>query len=343
MPIDTRMPEWMIRKNLFSDDKGIVQDLQRGMQIQQNQQQINQREREFQAAQELRTSQLRSLVATREAQINTQLMRQKQLEAEATDAAIVSAWMRDPRQPPPEGLQTPKGLKAVKDVQTVFAQSEIGSKFAAADKAFADQIKDLDAMGALRVRDAMDASNGRITPEIAHLIDLERARMQGASADIQILDETGEAFVKGSDRKPAFLRSTRTGALHRLPQDWSDQNPVVPLKDEQDKIIGYGVRNASGGITQLREQKSDEPTLTPAQRQTMNAEFGVVKQWWDDLSINDRRKPEMQAEMKKRLKEVENRYSTTKRVRVKSPDGKIGSIPESQLQDALKQGFTPAQ
>lgn len=335
MAIDTRMPEWMVRKNFLSGDGGASRDIQFGMQM-------GQRNREFAAAQELRASVLRSQEAYKQTQINTMLMRQKQMEAEQTDAALVTEWMKDPRQPPPSGLRTPKGLQAVTQVQKAFDETEIGSKFAAVRKAYTDKIKDLDAVAALKVQQLLNVNQGEITPEIAAIIDTETARVQGTTADIQVLDEMGEPFVKGGENKPAFLRSLKTGALHKLPQDWSEQNPVVPLEID-GKVIGYGIRNASGGITQLREQKSDEPVLSPAQRGTMNAEFGVVKQWWDDLDIKERRKPEMQAEMKRRLKEVENRFSTTKRVRVKSPSGKVGSIPESQLEDALKQGYTPAE
>lgn len=342
MAIDTRMPEWMARKNFLSGDAGVSRDIQSGMQIGLQQQQLHQRNREFAAAQEMRVSQLRSIEAYREAQINTLLMKQRQIEAESTDTAKITAWMRDPRQPPPTDLQTPKGLRAVKDVQDAFATTEIGNAQAAARKGYADKIKDLDAMGTLRVTSEMDKANGQITPEVATLIDAETLRIKGSMANVRVLDEFGELYVKGSDRKPAYLQNPTSGALHKLPNDYSEQNPVIPLEVD-GKVIGYGVRNASGGITQLREQKVDEPVLSPAQRQTMNAEFGVVKKWWDDLKIDERRKPEMQAEMKKRLKEVQDRYATTKRVRVKSPSGKIGHIPESQLQDALKQGYTPAE
>lgn len=61
MAIDTRMPEWMVRKNWTQGD-GVSRDIQAGMQIGLQQQQINQRNRELllrEAAQKLKTDAMR--------------------------------------------------------------------------------------------------------------------------------------------------------------------------------------------------------------------------------------------------------------------------------------------
>lgn len=154
-------------------------------------------------------------------------------------------------------------------------------------------------------------------------------------ADIQVLNEMGEPFVKGGDSRPAYLRSAKTGALHKLPQDWTEQNPVVPLKDDEGNILGYGVRNASGGITQLRQQKADEPTLSVAQKAAMNSEFKTINQWWADLDIKQRAKPENQAELQRRLKAVQDKYTPAN-----APAPVAAPSDFQQKYDALPSGAT---
>lgn len=302
MPIDTRMPQWMIDRSFSAPNNGVTQSLIAGAQIAAQQEQAA-------AAREYRASQIRSLDAYRRTQINTQLMKQHQIEAEQTDAALVTEWMNDPRKPVPQGIQTPKGMKAVADMQRVLLQNERNSLFGAVQKGYSDKLKDLDAMGLLKVQQALGETKGVITPAIATMIDAETVRISGTMADLQVLDETGELFVKGGDNRPAFIRSTKTGALHRLPQDWTDQNPVVPLKDADDNILGYGVRNASGGITQLRQQKVTEPTLSVPEKAAMNSEFKTINQWWADMDTKQRSKPENQAELQKRIKGVQDKYT----------------------------------
>lgn len=297
--IDTRFPAWMAQKN-WATSNSVSHDLQTGYQL-------GQRNREFEAMQEFRASQLRSQDAYRQTQINTQLMRQQQIEAEQTDAALVTKWMQDPRQPPPTGLRTPKGLSAVAQVQKIFAATETGNHFTAVQKGYTDKIKDLDAVSTLRVQQLLEGSEGKITPEIAALIDTETARIKTATADIQILDEMGEPFVKGGENKPVFLRSTKTGALHKLPTEWTGE--AIPLTDVDNNVIGYGVRNASGGITQLRQEKAATTTLPPEKRAAMNLEFKTVQLWWDGLDKREKAKPENQALLRQKISEVEGKYT----------------------------------
>lgn len=308
MPIDTRMPDWMVDKGPFNNS--VSHDLQTGFQLGQRNRQLEQQQRESEALQQFRASQLRSQEAYRQTAINTQLMRQQQIEAEQTDAALVTKWMQDPRQPPPTGLRTPKGLSAVKQVQDIYANTEVGNARSAAQKGYADQIKGLDAMGILRVTTAMDEANGAITPQVATLIDTEVARMQATTADLQVIDEMGQLYLKGGENKPAYIRSVNSPSLHRLPQDWSaETNPVVPLKDDDGNVLGYGVRNASGGITQLRQEKSATTTLPPEKRAAMNLEFKTVQSWWDGLDKREKAKPENQALLRQKISEVEGKYT----------------------------------
>lgn len=298
--IDTRFPAWMAQKN-WATSNSVSHDLQTGYQL-------GQRNKEFEALQEFRASQLRSQDAYRQTQINTQLMRQHQFEAEQTDAALVTEWMKDPRQPPPTGLRTPKGLQAVAQVQKVFAASETGNHFTAVQKGYTDKIKELPAVATLQVQQLLDASDGRITPEIAALIDAETAKLKATTADLQVLDEMGQPFVKGGDNKPAFIRSG-TGALHRVPQDWDGQ--AEPLTDIEGNVIGYGIRTGSGNIRVLPTQKPTEQTLTAPQKAAMNSEFKTINQWWADLDSTKRAKPENQAELQRRLKAVQDKYSVS--------------------------------
>lgn len=295
------MPQWMIERN-FAHSDSVSRDLQTGYQL-------GQRNREMELREQYQQSQLRSLEAYRQTQINSLLMRQQQMQYEQEDAAAVTAWMRDPSQPPPAGLKTPKALTAVTAVQKVYAATQRQGIFGAVQKSYNDQLKDLDAMGLLKVQQALDESGGVITPAIATIIDAEKARLQMSSADIQVLDETGQPFVRGGEAKPAFLRSTKTGALHRLPQDWTEANPVVPLKDDEGNVLGYGIRNASGGITQLRRQANTEPTLSAPEKKAMDAEFRVVNSWWEDLDTKQRRDPKNQAELQRRIKSVQDKYT----------------------------------
>lgn len=297
--IDTRLPAWMVQKNFTAPSDSVSRDLQTGYQL-------GQRNREMELREQYQASQLRSLEAYRQTQINSLLMRQSQIEAEQTDAAIVTEWMKDPRQPPPTGLRTPKGLQAVAQVQKVFAATETGNHFTAVQKGYTDKIKDLPAVATLQVQQLLESSDGKITPEIATLIDAETAKVKSTMADLQVLDELGQPFVKGGDTKPAFIRSA-TGALHRLPQDWSETNPVVPLEID-GKVVGYGIRNASGGITQLREQKTEQ-SLSAPEKAAMASEFKIVNQWWSDLDSRERKKPEVQAELQRRIKALQDKYT----------------------------------
>lgn len=308
MPIDTRYPAWLAQMGWTQSD-AVSHNLQTGYQLGQRNRELAMREREAVAMLEFRGSQLRSMDAYRQTQINTQLMKQKQMEAEQTDAALVTEWMQDPRQPAPTGLRTPKGLKAVADVQKAFAATEVGNHFAAVTKSYTDKIKDLDATSTLRVQQLLDASEGKITPEIATLIDTETARIKGSMAGTEILNEMGEPLAQGGTGKPTFIRSLKTGALHKLPTEWSGE--AIPLTDVDNNVIGYGVRNASGGITQLRQEKAVSTTITPERRAAMNLEFKTVQSWWDGLDSKQKAKPENQAELKRKIAEVEGKYSAT--------------------------------
>ncbi len=299
--IDTRFP-WMAQQRWMQSDS-VSRDLQTGYQL-------GQRNREMELREQYQAAQQRSLEAYHQTQMNSLVMRQQQMADEHEDSAKVTEWMQDPRQPPPSGLKTPKAMTAVAAVQKAYATTERGSQVMAVQKSYNDKIKGLDAMGTLRVQQLLDASDGTITPEIATLIDAEQARLQTTSADIQVLDEMGQPFVKGGETKPAFLRSTKTGALHRLPQDWTSDNPVIPLKDEEDNILGYGVRNASGGITQLREHKEPSVTMPPERRSAMNQKMKNVDTWWKDLPVKEREKPEKQKELARRIQEVQNEFAT---------------------------------
>lgn len=191
----------------------------------------------------------------------------------------------------------------------MFAESEIGSAKTAAQKGYSDKIKELDAMGILRVTNEIDANDGKITPEVATMIDTETARIKGSMADIRVLDEMGEPFTKGGERKPMFLQSLKTGALHKLPAEWSGD--AVPLTDVEGNVLGYGVRNASGGITQLRQQAAATDKPMPAERRAaMNTKMRSVDQWWKDLNVRDRSKPEAQQELNRRIKAVEDEFSS---------------------------------
>lgn len=326
--IDTRMPQWMIEKNFSSPRDSVSHDLQTGYQL-------GQRNREMELREQYQQSQLRSLEAYRETQINSLLMRQQQMQYEQEDAAAVTAWMRDPSQPPPAGLKTPKAIASVAAVQKTYAATQRQGIFGAVQKSYNDQLKNLDAMGLLKVQQALSQTEGVITPEIATIIDAEQARLKLSSQDIQVLDEMGEPYVKGGENKPAFLRSTKTGALHKLPQDWSGE--AIPLTDVDNNVIGYGVRNASGGITQLRPEKTATTTLPPEKRAAMNLEFKTVQSWWDGLDSRQKAKPENQTELKRRIANVEDKYSTAPATPAATP---VAPNDFQQKYDALPSGST---
>lgn len=339
MPIDVNIP-WAQTQHWY--DESVSRDLNTGFQMAQ---QIEQRRERN----DYMRSQLALTFLQRTSQLKQAELREQRARDELSDSALISDWMKNPNNPPPDGIRTPRGLQIIAQQQSASARIERNSIFGAVQKGYNDKLKTLDATGLLKVQQLLNVNQGEITPEIAQVIDAETTRMQGTMADIQVLDEMGEPFVKGGENKPAFLRSTKTGALHKLPQDWTENNPVVPLKDDEGNILGYGVRNSSGGITQLRQQKADEPTLTAPQKAAMNSEFKTINQWWSDLDIKQRAKPENQADLQRRLKAVQDKYSTSPatpsanssvRMRVRAPDGKIGTIPENQLQEALKQGYS---
>lgn len=295
--IDTRLP-WLAQRD-WTANNSVSHDLQTGYQL-------GQRNREMELREQYQASQLRSLEAYRQTQINSLLMRQSQMEAEQTDAALVTEWMRDPSQPPPAGLKTPKGIASVAAVQKTHAATQRQGIFGAVQKSYNDQLKDLDAMGLLKVQQALSETEGVITPAIATIIDTEKARIQTSSANLRVLDDQGQPFEQGGTTKPAFIQ-TPGGALHRLPQDYTTDNPVVPLEID-GKIVGYGIRNASGGITQLREQKTEQ-SLSAPERAAMASEFKIVNQWWSDLDSRERKKPEVQAELQRRIKALQDKYT----------------------------------
>lgn len=306
MALNLQVPAWL-QERTGPFDQAPTQQFALGVQLAQQIQ--NNR-----AQQEYRRAQLESLNSYREAQVNQLLARQKFANDELGDASLISQWMMDPRQPPPTGLKTPKGIKTVADVQRAYADTEIGSKFAAANKAFADKIKDLDAAGALRVRDALEKAGGSITPDVATLIDSEAARIKSTLADTRVLDEQGQPFVDGGTGRPTFIQSLKTGSLHKLPPDWSRGMQLIPLRDDQGTIKGYGVPNSSGGITQLREAKPPSAIMDPVTKAAMQAEFKALQTWRDNQSPTARDskgKPvDVDAEYQRRLKALEDKYRT---------------------------------
>lgn len=90
--------------------------------------------------------------------------------------------------------------------------------------------------------------------------------------------------------------------------------------------------------------------LDRSDQMLMDAELDNLKTW---RSIHSSTKYD--AEYEQRLRGIEQKFAvrkkttaqpapatSDKRVRVVSPDGKVGNIPESQLEEALKQGYKPA-
>lgn len=312
--IDPTVPAWLARRAVFGDDS-VSRDLQAGFQMGQQMQENQLRREQFGAQQDYREQQLQSLMAYRESQMAATEARQKLAADEVADATLISQWMMNPRQPPPAGLKTPKGLRTVAEIQKGYSDTEIGSKFAAANKAFADKIKELDATGALRVQEALDKTEGKITSDVATLIDNETVRIKSTMADTRVLDEQGQPYVEGSG-KAAFLQSLKTGSLHKLPPDWSGGMQLIPLRDEDGSVKGYGVPNSSGGITQLRETKPPaESVMDPVTKAAMSAEFKALQSWRESLPPNPKGKDgkplDVEAEYQRRLKALEEKYRVT--------------------------------
>lgn len=58
-----------------------------------------------------------------------------------------------------------------------------------------------------------------------------------------------------------YLRNLSTGGLHPVPRNFSGNTPVLPLVDETGKVLGYGIPNSRGGITQLRSSEGKRHPL----------------------------------------------------------------------------------
>lgn len=303
--ISAEVPQWVTQRARWFDQNqsSTSQDIQLGAQIAQQWQQ-NQRLQRAQALQE---------------EVKRLAIEEKERIAEGTVAIarILSKMGQTPGGYTDSALQgefwgairdNPKfaSSQAFKDIMDTFQASE--------------QAKARSELETLRQQSITDRSEAAIQSRF----DLLNQRLEGMTAleGVKAEHRTQLEELKGEiNMLRDSLKPTRVGQLvHDLPEAdlvaMRSELTALDKKYEKGRIKGKG-----GGIF------SNVPKTTAEQE--YDAERQAILKKYDAKRIGTPRP-------------AETAPAAEKRVRVKSPDGKIGNIPESQLEDALKQGYTPA-
>jgi hypothetical protein len=112
---------------------------------------------------------------------------------------------------------------------------------------FNEQVSKLDGFGIASVRSVGDWMKDGIQPAHYQKLGLEQTRVR----DEALKAKYGTEVIEVDGQK--YIRNRSTGALHAVPKDWSEGAPAVPIVDDDGNVLGYGLQNSRGGITQLRQ------------------------------------------------------------------------------------------
>lgn len=113
--------------------------------------------------------------------------------------------------------------------------------------AFNQAVAKLDGYGAASVRSIGPWEKGGILPEHYNALGaaqkIQREELLKSKSETRIIEEGGNRY----------LQNIATGSIHPIPRDFTQGSPVIPLTDEEGRVLGHGVMNSRGGITQLRQ------------------------------------------------------------------------------------------
>jgi hypothetical protein len=235
--LNTAMPQWLQERAVapWRGDPSVSHDIQAGAAIAQRNRQ-------------LAIQQTTALVENRQRDAHTTslLLSNAEKAAEAEDMQWIQLAQRDYTHGNKEiepALKSVQGQRLWATWKARF-DAEQSDTFEYAD--FLKSYSALDGYGKAAVRAIGDLNKGDIKPEHYQILGNEQARIR----DDALKSRYGTTTIEVDGVK--YLR-TATGALHAVPKDWSEGAPAVPIVDDDGNVLGYGLQNSRGGITQLRQ------------------------------------------------------------------------------------------
>lgn len=240
--LDTRMPEWLQERAASSwrGDPSVARDIQAGFQL------------GAQMAAEKRRFALQATQAVvenkwRDAQTTSMLLQNAERAAEAEDMQFIQLaqreYTRGNREVEP-ALKSVQGHRLWATWKARF-DAEQSDTFEYAD--FLKAYSALDGYGKSAVRAMGEIKRGQIFPEHYQILGNEQTRMR----EDLLKSRYGTETIEVDGQK--YIRNRSTGGLHAVPKDWSEGAPAVPIIDDDGNVLGYGLQNSRGGITQLRQ------------------------------------------------------------------------------------------
>lgn len=240
--INAEMPVWLQERAAASwrGDPSVGQTMMQGFQLG-AQQAAEKRRFALQATQAVVENKWR------EAQTTSMLLQNAERAAEAEDMQFIQLAQREYTH---GNREIEPGLKSVQGHRTWATwkarfDAEQSDTFEYAD--FLKSYSALDGYGKSAVRAMGAIERGAILPEHYQILGNEQTRMREDALKLRYGTETIE--VDGQK----YIRNRSTGGLHAVPKDWSEGAPAVPIVDDDGTVLGYGLQNSRGGITQLRQ------------------------------------------------------------------------------------------
>lgn len=302
MAIDATLPAYLAQRAHWTDPT-VSRDLQAGANLYHQSQQERRMQRAQQMQEEVKRLALEEKEHVAEGTVAiTKILSEMAKTGGYNDPALKSQFWDAVSNNPKFG-----GSQAFKDIMDTFQ--------------YAEQAKARSEMESLRQQSITDRSESAIQSRF----DLLGQRIDGMAQMEDLKQENREALTTlRSDLNILrdSLKPTRTGQLvHDL-----TETDLVALRSELSTLDNIFKEGKLKG-TKKPGMFNRDYTETP------EAEY-------------ERRKQEILKKYDaKRVgtpKPAESAPASDKRVRVVSPSGKVGNIPESQLEEALKQGYKPA-
>lgn len=305
MAIDSTLPAYLAKRTHWTDDS-VSRSIQLGAQMYQQSQQEKRLNRAAAMQEEVKRLALEEKERVAEGTVEiTRILSKMGQSGGYTDPALQSEFWNAVSKHPKFA-----GSPVFKDIMDTFQ--------------YAEQAKSRSELETLRQQSISDRSDASIQSRF----DLFAQKLDGFAQMEGIKQENREALTTLRNDLNILrdsLKPTRTGQLvHDLPE-----TDLVALRSELTTLDNLFKENKIKGT-------KTPGAFTRGYNETPEAEYERRKQ--DILKKYDAKR----IGTPKPAEAQPTAPATEKRVRVVSPGGKVGNIPESQLEEALKQGYKPS-